>query len=88
MNNTVTRTSDGTGVIVTGQAFSLRPSTAIISHEYNEKTQTLTITYVGGKSYNYFGITKTVFEDYIHADSKGAFVNSSIKPHYRVDSVD
>ncbi len=86
MNNTLTRTQDGTGIIVKGEAFSLRPSTAIASHEYNEKTQTLTITYVGGKAYNYFGVTKTTFEDYLKSDSKGAFVNSHIKPNYNVDS--
>lgn len=88
MNSIVTRTQDGTGIIVTGQAFSSRASAAIDNHKYNEKTQTLTLAYVGGGSYNYFGVTKTTFEDYLRSDSKGAFVNASIKPHYRVDRVE
>ena len=57
-------------------------SSAIEAIDYNPATKVLTITFTGGKTYDYYGVPKSVYEAFIAAPSKGTFYNDYIKDHY------
>ena len=44
---------------------------------------TLQVDFLRGSSYRYFDVTHSVFEEFLAADSKGAFLNARIKGQYR-----
>lgn len=58
-------------------------STAVHRVDYTPVTRTLDIWYAGGGQYSYFDVPASVYEALLAAPSKGAFVNSRIKPHFR-----
>ena len=58
-------------------------SSSIEAAGYDLDRRTLRIRYVGGSTYDYQGVPPIVFEELLAADSKGRFVNWSIKPYYR-----
>lgn len=44
----------------------------------------LFVQFVGGQWYKYLQVSETVFEQLLAAPSKGAFINKSVKPFYKV----
>ena len=63
----------------------MRPlrSSSIEAAGYDRERQALRVRYVGGSTYDYVAVPRKVFEKLLEADSKGRFVNWSIKPFYR-----
>jgi hypothetical protein len=58
-------------------------STSIISIGYDPDTKTLELEFVNGNTYQYFDLPRSIYEALLAADSKGAFVNTQVKDHYR-----
>jgi hypothetical protein len=58
-------------------------SSSIEAAGYDLERRTLRIRYVHGSTYDYQAVPATVFKGVLAADSKGRFVNWSIKPYYR-----
>jgi hypothetical protein len=58
------------------------PSNAIRHHSYDGARRELTIGFVGGGDYVYFGVPPQDYEALKGAWSKGNFVNEVIKPRY------
>ncbi len=56
------------------------PSSVIKSHWYLQDVETLVITFVSGKVYEYFNVSKTAYEAFRSAYSKGIHFNKYIKP--------
>jgi len=50
---------------------------------YDLKQRTLRIRYIHGSTYDYQAVPAKTFQDLLAAESKGRFVNWSIKPYYR-----
>jgi len=67
--------------------FKKMPSSVIAHMKYNEHTNVLRITYVSGSVYDYIGVPPEVFEEMRVAQSKGTFLNYSIKGKYRYKKV-
>jgi hypothetical protein len=57
-------------------------SKTIANAEYHSSVEILTITYITGKAYEYYGVTETVWLCLLEADSIGQFVNNEIKGKY------
>jgi len=57
-------------------------STAITYAEYDAETETLTLTFVSGQSYDYEGVPEQVYLDLLRAPSAGAYYNAAIKDVY------
>ena len=62
-------------------------SSSIEAAGYDLERRTLRIRYVGGSTYDYQGVPAIVFKELLAAESKGRFVNWSIKPYYRYTRV-
>lgn len=62
-------------------------STAVHRVDYTPATRTLDIWYAGGGQYSYFDVSASLYEALLAAPSKGAFINSRIKPHFRFQQV-
>lgn len=58
-------------------------SSSIEAAGYDIERRTLRIRYVRGSTYDYQAVPAKVFKDLLAAESKGRFVNWSIKPYYR-----
>jgi predicted nuclease of predicted toxin-antitoxin system len=59
-------------------------STAISSISYDPKSQTLDIEFKSsGETYRYFDVSNDEYQGLLMATSKGAYLNSEIKPKYR-----
>jgi hypothetical protein len=58
------------------------PSTVIKSHSYREEDETLYITFISGKIYEYTGVNKAQYEEFKNASSKGVHFNKYIKPFH------
>lgn len=54
---------------------------------YNPKDQIMTVTYVTGKSYNYFNVPESIFELALQAESIGTFLNHNIKGVYEYELI-
>jgi hypothetical protein len=63
----------------------MRPlrSSSIEAAGYDRERRTLRVRYLGGSTYDYVAVPAKVFKELLEADSKGRFVNWSIKPFYR-----
>ena len=48
---------------------------------YNKETQTLTVTFPNGRSYDYDGVPPDIAEGFERADSKGSFFNANVRPY-------
>jgi hypothetical protein len=59
---------------------SWRGSTCVANIDYDEKTQTLDVTFVKRGSHTYTDVSKELAESFISAGSKGQFFNSNIRP--------
>lgn len=62
-------------------------SSNIRSARYDEASQVLEITFNNGGTYEYYDVPAHVAEDFENADSKGAYLASRIKGHYRYSRV-
>jgi len=58
-------------------------STAIQHIDYNPATQTLYITFKGGREYPFCGVPQSVYQAFLNAPSKGEFYNDHIKDRYQ-----
>lgn len=58
-------------------------SSNVTGFRYEEATQVLTVEFNSGSRYDYYDVPEHVFEGMKSADSKGKFINSEIKSHYR-----
>ena len=58
------------------------PSTAIEHISYDEAARELHVKFVGGGTYTYFDVPKSVYAAFRAAPSKGMFVNNFIKNRY------
>ena len=53
-----------------------------------EKEGNLIVGYTSGATYRYKGVPKELYEALLKAESKGRFMNESIKGHYEYERVD
>lgn len=58
-------------------------STAILRVEYDEFMHQLQITFIGGGTYVYYDVPRTVYAGLVSAASKGKYFNACIKDRYR-----
>jgi len=58
------------------------PSSVIRSHRYLQDVETLIITFMSGKIYQYSGVSKVQYEEFRQAYSKGTYFNKYIKPFH------
>lgn len=58
------------------------PSTVIRSHSYLQHEETLIITFVSGKVYQYTQVSKMQYQAFTKAYSKGIHFNRYIKPFH------
>jgi hypothetical protein len=58
-------------------------SSNISSVGFDAATQTLEIEFTSGNIYQYFDVPVTVYEELMHAESKGKFLSTQIKGVYR-----
>ena len=59
-------------------------SSAISSISYDPKLQTLDVEFKSsGETYRYFEVPDNEYQGLLTAPSKGAYLNSQIKPKYR-----
>ena len=63
------------------------PSTAIADIEYDPERTRLTITFMSGRIYDYYGVPLEVVADFQSASSKGAFFNTRIRDRYRYEEI-
>jgi hypothetical protein len=58
------------------------PSTAIERISYDEVARELHVKFVGGGTYTYFDVPKSVYAAFCSAPSRGAFLNNFVKNRY------
>lgn len=58
------------------------PSTAIQHISYDEAARELHVKFVGGGTYTYYDVPKSVYEAFRASSSKGTFLNSYIRNRY------
>ena len=64
------------------------PSSAVRDIEYDAESETLWVTFVPtGKRYAYRFVPVAVYEEFIHAFSKGIFFNRFIRDQYDTSEV-
>lgn len=63
------------------------PSSVVKAMHYDKNTETLKIIYVSGDVYDYLSVPPQVYEAMRAAPSKGTFLNTQIKGHYRFKKV-
>jgi hypothetical protein len=57
-------------------------SSAISSVRYDQESQTLNITFTGGREYELAGVDKDVVDELISSPSPGSFFNSRMRGRY------
>lgn len=62
-------------------------SSMISMADYNESTQTLTLTFKGGKAYAYAAVPPNVYKEFEDASSPGKYFLANIKNTYSVSPV-
>ncbi len=62
-------------------------SSNIASIRYEEQQFILEVTFLNGSAYQYYDVPAQIAEDMIRAESKGSFLASDIKGHYRYSKV-
>ncbi len=58
-------------------------SSNVSGFSYEATTQTLTVEFNSGSRYDYYDVLEHVYEGMKNADSKGRYLNTEIKGHYR-----
>ena len=62
-------------------------SSNIVSVGYDEEQRVLEIVFVGGRVYHYLEVPPERVLSLLRAESKGRYLNSEIKPHFRFTAV-
>ena len=62
-------------------------SSNIVSVGYDEDQRILEIVFVGGRVYHYLEVPPERVLSLLRAESKGRYLNSEIKPHFRYRAV-
>lgn len=62
-------------------------SSNIESIQYDDETLILEVRFFNGGTYQYFDVPKKVSESFEQSESKGKFLASSIKGHYRYSKI-
>jgi hypothetical protein len=65
------------------QQFPAFESSNIESIRYDDETSTLEVRFLNGGVYQYFDVPEQVKKDFEQAESKGKYLSSSIKGHFR-----
>ena len=52
------------------------------SAEYDKESQTMTVVFPNGRSYQYDGMPPDIYEGFMKADSKGSYFNTYIRGSY------
>ena len=50
--------------------------------DYDKETQTMTVVFPNGRSYEYDGVPPDIYENFQKADSKGSYFNTYIRGSY------
>jgi len=58
-------------------------SSVIAALTHNPRTEVLEVEFHGGKTYDYLGVPRHVYESLLSSDSIGKYFNDVIKPAYR-----
>lgn len=58
-------------------------SSNIKNHKYDSKTETLTITFIGGVTYTYSGVKPDDYIAFENAESKGKHFHTNIKNNFK-----
>jgi hypothetical protein len=58
-------------------------SSTVAEVGYDPATMTLEVVFQNSTVYQYFDVPELVFQELIHADSVGRFLNAQIKNNYR-----
>lgn len=58
-------------------------SSNVAGFSYDEAAQVLTVEFNSGSRYDYYDVPENVFEGMKSADSKGRYLNTEVKGHYR-----
>lgn len=69
------------------QAYPYFESSNLASARYDNAELVLEVTFHNGGTYQYFGVPAHVAESFGQADSKGGFLASDIKGHYRYSKI-
>ena len=69
------------------EVFSGFDSSNIAEIAYDASTQILQVTFHNGSTYQYFDVPDHIWEAFKIADSKGIYLNSTIKGQYRYSKV-
>lgn len=59
-------------------------SSSLLSCDYDDNKQILSVTFVRGKEYQYADVPKPVYEDLKDAESPGKYFQSYIRNAYKV----
>jgi hypothetical protein len=57
-------------------------STAISTVEYDDESQTMTVTFVNGRSYDLSGVPPDLFEGLCSASSAGTYFNTMLRGQF------
>jgi hypothetical protein len=57
-------------------------SSAIHAIDYDPATRQLRVTFPGGNTYKYYDVPRSVYETFLHAESKGLYFNGYIRDRY------
>jgi hypothetical protein len=57
-------------------------SSAIQRIDYDAAARELFVTFAGGNAYKYYRVPRSVYESFLHSDSKGLFFNAYIRDRY------
>jgi hypothetical protein len=52
---------------------------------YHDKTQTLCVEFIHGGLYVYKHVDHEVYVDFVHAESVGKYLNTTIKPYHEYE---
>ena len=66
----------------------LKESSSITAADYDQARQLLRLSFAPSGTYEYLDVPPPVIIRFLNANSHGRFVNSQIKPNYRVRRVD
>ncbi len=54
-------------------------SSNIAAIAYASDTEVLSVNFLNGSTYEYYGVPQIVFDEFLTADSKGRYFNANIK---------
>ncbi len=57
-------------------------SSNIDSFGYSEEMKVMVVQFKGGGLYLYGGVPKEIYQGMVDAESRGKYLNATIKPHY------